>query len=203
MYKPSVKQLRRYSPRPRTYSHAPAVPVSNKLRANENLMTDPAAARRTQYAIYRVKSNILPGSASIFRGRDDNMLRIKPVPLLLAPLLLLQVNENPISRVYLHGPVSRRMGEERIWQSVFHQRYGWKVSDRYLCRHRDHRIELRSINSHLCVIYASHVMRAHILPLRFWNMLIKCHTRWETRCCCCESSCWKKLHRRVHRNRVQ
>lgn len=101
--KPSVKQLRRYSSCPRTYSHEPAVPVSNELLANENLMTDPAAATRTQCAICRVKSNILSGSASIFRGHDDNMLRIKPVPLLLAPLLLLQVNENPISRVYLHG----------------------------------------------------------------------------------------------------
>lgn len=45
------------------------------------------------------------------------MLRIKLVSLLLAPLLLLQVNENPISRVYLHGPhieANRRAGDTAI-----------------------------------------------------------------------------------------
>lgn len=117
--KPSVKQLRRYSSCPRTYSHAPAVPVSNELLANENLMTDPAAATRTQCAICRVKSNILSGSASIFRGHDDNMLRIKPVPLLLAPLLLLQVNENPISRVYLHGFCIETNRRRRGYSNLF------------------------------------------------------------------------------------
>lgn len=124
-----------------TYLHAPAVSVSNKLRANENLMTDLAAATRAQCAICRVKSNILPGSASIFRGRDDNMLRIKPVPLLLAPLLLLQVNENSISRVYLHGPriETNRRGEDTaicfpstLWMKSIRQIFmpGPRPSDR-------------------------------------------------------------------------
>lgn len=148
-------------------------------------MTDPATA---QCAIYRVKSNILPGSASIFRRHDDNMLRIKPVPLLLrSSVTPAGERKSDIACIFTRPPyIETNRGEERIQQSVFHQRYGWKVSDRYSCRHR---ATIGSSCDRSIVIYAWYTRisawyaRAHTF-FRFAilkRVLIKCHKRWETR----------------------